>query len=145
MEYTKITVACALKNGNKVWVSQRVNTPNFAGKWQFPGGKCDDSENPINAALREVKEETNLDVDINRLKYLKGIYNDPTTYACYVYYIDLNDAEFPVRTENTMTDWVLLPIEEALKKDLMPGLDKALEMLKDQRYWYYGKMKNERK
>jgi len=138
MEYTQHTACCALRCGNKLWMSQRVNTPNFTRKWQFAGGKCGDNENPINACLRELKEETNLDIDINRLKYLGGIYNDPSTHSCYVYYVDLSDTEFPVRTENTMTDWVLLSYEEALSKDLMPGLKESIEILKDQKYWYNG-------
>jgi 8-oxo-dGTP pyrophosphatase MutT (NUDIX family) len=134
MEYTQTTVCCALRSGRKLWMSQRVNTPNFSGKWQFPGGKMDAGEtNPIDACLREVKEETNLVIDINRLKYLTPVTNDPTTACCYVYYVDLNDAEFPVRTENVMTDWVLLSYEEALEKDLMPGLNKSKELLKDER------------
>jgi 8-oxo-dGTP pyrophosphatase MutT (NUDIX family) len=145
MEYTKHTVCCALRCGDKLWMSQRVLTPNFAGKWQFPGGKMDKpgETNPIDAVLRELKEETNLDIDINRLKYLGGIHGDPTTACCYVYYIDLNEAEIPVRTENTMTDWVLLSYDEAMSKDLMPGLANSIRMLKDERYWYKGGMRKQ--
>jgi 8-oxo-dGTP diphosphatase len=33
-----------------------------AGKWGYPGGKLDDDETAEEAAVRETKEETNLDV-----------------------------------------------------------------------------------
>ena len=118
MEYTRFTVCCALRSGNKLWMSQRINTPNFHGKWQFAGGKCEDKENPIDGTLREVKEETNLVIDINRLKYLTPISGDPTTECCYVYYVDLNDTEIPVRTENAMTDWVLLSTLKSLHHNI---------------------------
>jgi 8-oxo-dGTP pyrophosphatase MutT (NUDIX family) len=119
-------------------MSQRVNTPNFSEKWQFPGGKMDKKgeTNPIDAALREIKEETNLDIDINRLRYLMPIYGDKTTACCLVYYVDLNESEYPVRTENVMTDWLLLTYDEAMAKDLMPGLAQSIRMLKDEKYWY---------
>ena len=137
MEYTKNTVACALRCGDKLWMSKRINTPNFPDKWQFAGGKMDKGEtNPIDASLREVKEETNLDIEISRLKYLSGIYGDPSTKCCYVYYVELNEDEIPVRTENSMTDWVLLSYDEAMAKDLMPGLTYTIRKLMDQSNWY---------
>jgi 8-oxo-dGTP diphosphatase len=130
MEYTAYTVALALRCGNKLWMSQRVNTINFPGKWQFPGGKLSENENPIDGAVRETKEETNLDITEKRLRYAGSIDGDPTTYICYVYYVDLNEAEIPVRTENKMTDWQRLSYDEALKKDLMPGLPEIIEKLR---------------
>lgn len=42
--------------------------------WALPGGVVDVGETVSNAVLREVKEETGLDVDIVRLV---GIYSDP--------------------------------------------------------------------
>lgn len=129
-EYTKYTVAVGLRCGDKFWMSQRINTPNFAGKWQFPGGKLEKDENPLDGGLRELKEETNLDIDCKRVRYCRHIEGDPTTLICYVYYIDLNATEIPVRTENTMTDWRLFTYDEALKLDLMPGLVETLDKLK---------------
>ncbi len=130
MEYTEYTVALALRCDDKLWLSQRVGTPNFAGKWQFPGGKLEDKENPIDGAMRETKEETGLEIMEKRLRFVMGVFGDPTTKVCYVYYVDLNDAEIPVRTENATTDWRLFSYDEALKLDLMPGLAEAITKLK---------------
>lgn len=43
------------------------------GKWGFPGGAVELGETPEQAAIREVKEETGLEVEIRRLV---GIYTD---------------------------------------------------------------------
>ncbi len=43
------------------------------GKWGFPGGAVELGETPEMAAIREVKEETGLEVEIRRLV---GIYTD---------------------------------------------------------------------
>jgi len=43
------------------------------GEWGFPGGAVELGETPEQAAIREVKEETGLDVEVRRLI---GIYTD---------------------------------------------------------------------
>jgi 8-oxo-dGTP diphosphatase len=130
MKYHKYTCACALRSGKNVWMSERLLADNFAGYWQFAGGKCEENENPIDAAVREVKEETNLDIAVFRMKYLDQIKGDPSTHTCFVYYVDLNEAEVPVRTENLNSDWVLLDYDEVLKKHLMPGIPQCIAKLK---------------
>ncbi len=42
--------------------------------WNLPGGGVESGENPWDAVIREVKEETGLNVTIERLQ---GIYNKP--------------------------------------------------------------------
>ena len=45
------------------------------GMWGVPGGAIEPGESVINAAIREVKEETNLDIEIDGLL---GIYSEPS-------------------------------------------------------------------
>lgn len=45
------------------------------GLWGFPGGRIEAGESIAQAAIREVKEETGLNVEITRLI---GVYSDPT-------------------------------------------------------------------
>lgn len=40
----------------------------LAGKWEWPGGKVDPGETTNETAVREIKEELNLRLDINALK-----------------------------------------------------------------------------
>jgi len=42
--------------------------------WNLPGGKVEDKETPWQAVIREVKEETNLKVEVNKVS---GIYSIP--------------------------------------------------------------------
>jgi 8-oxo-dGTP diphosphatase len=50
----------------------KENKPSAANKWNFPSGRIEYKEDILNAACREVKEETGLDVE---LISTTGIYN----------------------------------------------------------------------
>jgi ADP-ribose pyrophosphatase YjhB (NUDIX family) len=44
------------------------------GMWGCPGGRIDPGENITQTAIRETKEETNIDIEVERIF---GIYSDP--------------------------------------------------------------------
>ena len=135
MEYNKYTVTVGLLHfgEGKVYLSQRVNTKNFVGKWQFAGGKLEEGENPADGGVREVEEETGLKIGKERLSYFTSILEDPTTDICHAFLVELTDKEIPIRTEHhKMTDWKLTTYEEALQLELMPGLRTIIKKLKTQ-------------
>ncbi|HSE39264.1 MAG TPA: NUDIX hydrolase [Acidobacteriota bacterium] len=59
--------------GNEVLLVRRKNEP-FRGMWCIPGGFVDPDEKILDAALRELKEETNVD-NVNVIPF--GTYGDP--------------------------------------------------------------------
>jgi 8-oxo-dGTP diphosphatase len=71
-------VAAALITDNfKVLLSCRPEGKNFAGFWEYPGGKIEQGETPETALCRELKEELRLTVDPADLK--------PLTFASFDY------------------------------------------------------------
>ncbi len=48
-----------MRNG-LVLVARRADDQHLAGAWEFPGGKIDEGEEPAEAALRELHEESGL-------------------------------------------------------------------------------------
>lgn len=59
----KLVVACALINEyGKVLINERPKGKDYAGYWEFPGGKVDEGETPEEAIIRELREEINIDV-----------------------------------------------------------------------------------
>jgi len=63
-----------LRDGaGRLLLIQRKNPP-FQGAWAFPGGFVDVGEDPVDACVRELKEETGLDVEVLRLA---GFYGRP--------------------------------------------------------------------
>lgn len=72
-ETPKLTVDIVLPKEDGVVLIRRRNEP-FKGQWCLPGGFVDVGESVEAAAVREMKEETGLDVEVGRLV---GVYSDP--------------------------------------------------------------------
>jgi 8-oxo-dGTP diphosphatase len=59
-------VAAVIKKGNLFYVVQRPFKGEVGGKWEFPGGKIEIGESKEQALARELKEELNIEVMINK-------------------------------------------------------------------------------
>ena len=67
-----------LNNENKVFVARRIDNPkNF---WQMPQGGVEDGEDYYKAALRELKEETNIK-SISLVKEIAGLGGDISSFV----------------------------------------------------------------
>ena len=63
-------VAAIIRKGNKVFATQR-GYGDFKDWWEFPGGKMEPGETPREALVREIREE--LDVEISVDKFLHTV------------------------------------------------------------------------
>jgi A/G-specific adenine glycosylase len=59
-----ITMACGIiHRGPDVFIQQRLPDDIWGGLWEFPGGRLEEGEPPLQAALREIHEETGWQVE----------------------------------------------------------------------------------
>ena len=79
-------VAAVIVKDESILATQR-GYGEFKGKWEFPGGKIQDNETKEEALIREIKEELNADINVE--KYLTTVeYDYPNfhlimhTYIC---------------------------------------------------------------
>ena len=77
--------------GMKLLLIQRKNEP-WKGKWAFPGGFMDIDETTIDAARRELKEETGLVVgELHRVGIFDAVDRDPRERIITVAYYTILD------------------------------------------------------
>ena len=117
-------------NYGQIFSGQRLDNPSNA--WQMPQGGIDDGENPIDAAFRELEEETsirsasfiaeypewiNYDVPKNLADNLwDGKFRGQTQKWLLIHFVG-EDSEINVNTENPeFKDWVWMDPHELSKK-----------------------------
>jgi 8-oxo-dGTP diphosphatase len=77
--------AVIIKNAaGKVLLGKRYKTVG-EDTWAAPGGKLENNEDPASAAVREVKEETDLDLDAEELRPVGVFRNHGYGYAFNTY------------------------------------------------------------
>jgi 8-oxo-dGTP diphosphatase len=62
-----IVVAGLIYKEGKLLISQRPAGKQGALKWEFPGGKLEEDEDPRACLVREIKEELNIEVGVERI------------------------------------------------------------------------------
>jgi 8-oxo-dGTP diphosphatase len=80
-------------------LSIKRGRPPFVGMWANPGGNIDEGEKPLDAAVRELEEETELVIPANQFTYVGAfdkLYRDPRNKNCvsHAFVVVLN--EIPV-------------------------------------------------
>lgn len=90
--YTGIVVVNSKKN--KVLLGKRSED----GIWTSPGGTSEKGEFPTETAIRELKEESNIDIDENMLIKL-NVQKSHNDKMVFVYYIDIDPSEYKISSK----------------------------------------------
>jgi 8-oxo-dGTP pyrophosphatase MutT (NUDIX family) len=108
-----------------------------SGSWTLPGGGMEFGENPVEAARREVEEETGYLVDIGQLLFVDTNSYPPGQYADYgwqavrfVHLANIVGGELRQEAPGGTTDearWI--PIAELDRYKLLPVVDQAMSYL----------------
>ena len=62
----KVVAAVIRSTDEKILITQRGKGMSFEGKWEFPGGKVEEGEEPKEALKREIKEELCLEIHVDQ-------------------------------------------------------------------------------
>ncbi|KJR96073.1 MAG: NUDIX hydrolase [Peptococcaceae bacterium BRH_c4a] len=61
---TYIVTAAVITDQDRVLITQRKKNSNQGLKWEFPGGKMEEGEDPEGCLIREIKEELDIDIAV---------------------------------------------------------------------------------
>ena len=100
---------CSMNNGCKILLIKRGRPP-FVGMWATPGGNIDEGEEPVDAAIRELEEETGL--KLSNPKFVGTFdtpYRDPRNKNCisYAFAIKLDSTQGVTAGDDaTECEWI---------------------------------------
>ena len=98
---------------NEVLITQRHQNKPWALKWEITGGSILKGETPEEGAIRELKEETGIEVTDCDLNFVYSyIYkNSPSIYKCFVVFINKEKTKIQLQEGETI-DYRYLPYSE---------------------------------
>ena len=126
MKNIKVVAAIIIDN-NKIFATQR-GYGDFEDGWEFPGGKIEKGETPEEALIREIKEE--LDTTINVNKKIDTVEYDYPNFHLSMDCFICNKLEGDlVLKEHEASKW--LSKDELYSVDWLPADKEIIEKIED--------------
>ncbi len=118
-------VAAILRKGDRIFATQR-GYGDFKDYWEFPGGKMEAGETPEQALVREIREELDAEIRIDKiLSTIEWDYsNFHLTMHCYVCSLVSNELHL---NEHEAARW--LNKEEIHSVNWLPADDQILPLI----------------
>lgn len=121
-----LTVRGIIKNNDEILVVKRhPKSRTDPEMWELPGGKVESGEFFTDALVREIKEETNLDVSV--ADFCEAIQNDYSHKRTVQIMMYLENIEGEVKISDEHTDWKWATLEEIKTLNISTSLKKLLK------------------
>jgi mutator mutT protein len=78
-------VACVIERDGQFLITKRLKHSHLGHLWEFPGGKIEPGETVEACAIRECKEE--IDVDIQPLRLIQELHHDYPEVSVHLYFV----------------------------------------------------------
>jgi 8-oxo-dGTP diphosphatase len=130
-------IVCFLieRDGHVLFLKRTMSKEEAPGQWETGSGRVEQGEPPVQAVLREAKEETGLDVEVlrplNTYHFYRGPLREETigiTFHCRA-----SEGEVALSSEHDETKWVA--IEHLLQVDCPEWVRLSLETFLKRRGW----------
>ncbi len=124
----EVVGAVFVKSG-KILAARRGGAMALPGLWEFPGGKVEPGESPIDALRRELAEELKVNVEVKQYLTTTDYEYEFGVVSLSTYYVELRGTE-PVLTEHSEVRW--LAPSELFDVEWAPADVPAVRMLAGQ-------------
>jgi 8-oxo-dGTP diphosphatase len=111
--------AILVEHNGKYLLGKR-NKKNYLNFWVIPGGRVEWGETLEQAGIRELKEETNLDIEIVNFLTWKEIINTKDDYHRYIFFFlgKLKNENLEIKTTEDVSEVRFFSVEELKKLGL---------------------------
>lgn len=124
VQHPVLAVCVAIWQDDKILLVRRANAPN-KGLWALPGGKVDAGETIVEAAIRELSEETNLKVIPKNIFFIREIIEDGFHYVLNCINAENPVGELAAGDDAAEAKWIR--VTDIQFEKTVPGLSDILE------------------
>lgn len=127
-------VACYLEQDDKLLLLQSSNDKSEKARWGVPAGKLEKGETPLEGAIRELKEETGIEVQENQIYYLGALYirKPDVDYVYHLFQVQVEKLpKIQLSAEHQNYAWA--SFEDLENWPLMAGAKQALYFYQKQK------------
>ncbi len=136
----KIGVTAFILRDGRVLVLKRSQKENFLPDFfELPGGKINFGENPIDALVREIKEETNLDIKVvcpySVFSYVSSDNQRHTVDIQFIAMIKSDVKNLKLSSEHDLYRWIKkeelenLHVSDLMKKAIIDGFEYEIQRI----------------
>lgn len=123
-------VSCFIEHDGHILLLRRHEKQSWGGRWGPSTGKLQDGESEINAVVREVKEESGLEIQPHHLNYFDKFY---VNHGGYEFVFHVFHAPQPARPGVILnpyehTDFAWVSPREAFSMELTPDEDEVIRI-----------------
>lgn len=122
-----------IEYNNQILLLHRQDNASQGNKWGIPGGKVDENETPLQAAIRETYEETGYDISKQTIETLNTVYveyNETNHFIHHMFRITLEGEPGAVKidfSEHKGFTWITPAY--SLKMDLLQDEDACIKLV----------------
>lgn len=151
MKHSNELSLCFLKKGDEILLINR-NYPPFMGQWNAVGGHKKDKEDITYCAIREIKEETDLDIKPDKLKKVSKFTWNYDNDIGYIFLVELDNdfptGHYPVKIDEGIIDfkpisWIMHEKNTGIIDDLKVFIEELI--FKKQKVDYHLTYNNQNK
>jgi mutator protein MutT len=121
---------CFIRNGEEtLFLKRQFNKPQ-GNTWAIPAGKFEGDESAEQTVIREIREETGIEMQNQNLAYLHKAYvRHPTgDFVFHVFEYNIDDIPQIKMNPKEHVDFRWVTLEEALEMSLIPGEDELINL-----------------
>ena len=122
-----LTVRGIIKNDNNeiLIVKRHPKSRTDPEMWELPGGKVEKGEFFVDALIREIKEEVNLDVKVG--DFAEAVQNDYMHKRTVQIMMYLEDVKGDIKISEEHTDWMWASLDKIKTLEISTSLKKVLK------------------